>query len=152
MTYLDKNLINGEEIIYRTRKHFIIFLPPVILTVMMVIFLLSSNPYVRMLAFLPAIGAIFSWINEFLDYMTSEFAVTTKRIMMKEGFFVRHTNEARLTTLTNINTNQSLLGQLLNYGTVNINTFGGINDAFPEIPAPVTFQKHVQEQLDKIGR
>ncbi len=113
---------------------------------------MNANPFVVKLAFVPGIASLLAWANEFLDYTTSEFAVTTKRLLMTEGFFTRHTNQARLSTLTNISTEQSLLGQILNYGTVVINTFGGMNDAFPEIPAPNVFQKHVQAQLDKVTK
>lgn len=151
MRGIEANLLPDEQILYRTRKHYIIFFPPALLTLMTLIFLLNSNPFVVRVAFIPALAALVSWLNEWLDYITSEFAVTNKRIMMKEGFFTRHSNEARLTTITNISTTQSLIGQLLHFGTVIINTFGGMNDAFPEIPNPNEFQKQVQMQLDKLA-
>ena len=86
-----------------------------------------------------------------LEYITSEFAVTNKRIMMREGFFFRHMAEIRLNTLSQINVDQSLIGQMLGYGIVTLNAFGAF-DAFTMIASPVQFQKVANEQLDKVVR
>ncbi|MHB1949233.1 MAG: PH domain-containing protein [Gammaproteobacteria bacterium] len=152
MSFLDQNLLPGEEIIYRTRKHYILFLVPVLLTIATFYFLLNQNPYVAKVAFLPAIAAIISWANQFLTYVTSEFAVTNKRIRMREGFFYRHTNETRLATIADVSVNQSLVGQMLNFGTIFINAFGGGEDPFTQIASPNEFQRQLQAQLDLITR
>lgn len=150
MSYIDNNLLTDEKIIYRTKKHLIIFLMPVILTCVTYLFFINSNPFVVNVTFLPGIAALVSWLNTLLIYYTSEFAVTNLRIMMKEGFFFRHSNETRLTTVAKVSITQSLLGQILNYGAVFINTFGGDADSFTELASPVRFQKEVQEQLAKL--
>lgn len=71
--------------------------------------------------------------------------------MMREGFFFRHMAEIRLNTLSQINVDQSLLGQLLGYGIVSLNAFGAF-DAFTMIARPIEFQKCANEQLDKLVR
>ena len=141
MSYLDKNLIPGEEIAFRTKKNLILFLMPVVWTMIVV-----------KIGFIPAIATAVVWINGWLDYVTSEFAVTNKRVFMKEGFFFRHINETQLRTISNVTINQSLIGRIMNYGTVWVNTFGGENDPFTEIASPNEFQKQVQIQLDKVGK
>lgn len=150
MGYIDRNLLADETILYRTKKHLIIFLTPLIITGICVFFFYNSNPYVVKIAVIPAIAAAISWANQLLEYFTSEFAVTNKRILMKEGFFFRHSNDTRLPTIATVSVNQSLLGQILNYGTVVINTYGGGTDPFTEIDAPFGFQKTLQEQIDKL--
>jgi uncharacterized membrane protein YdbT with pleckstrin-like domain len=149
MSYIDKNLLSDEQIIYRTKKHFIIFLMPVIWVIVTISFLVNSNPYITYFAFLPGIVALISWLNMLLTYATSDFVVTNKRIMMKEGFFFRHTADVRLSTVAQVSATQSLLGQLLGYGAVFVNAFGAPTDSFTEIADPVQFQKQVQEQLNK---
>jgi uncharacterized membrane protein YdbT with pleckstrin-like domain len=145
--YIDKNLLPDEKILYRTKKHWIIFLMPFFLTLVTLFFLLNENPYLVKTAYLLAIVTILYWLNQFLLYVVSDFAITNKRVMMREGFFYRHTNETRLSTVANVGVNQSLLAQLLNYGTVFINTFGGETDSFTELDGPVEFQKRLQELL-----
>lgn len=147
MGYIDKNLIADETIIFRTKKSLIIFVTPLIWIIATGFFYFNPNPYVVKTAILPAIVGLISVLNTLLVYITSDFAVTNKRVMMKEGFFFRHANETRLTTIASVSINQSLLGQLLNYGTVTISPFGGNMDSFTDIAAPIVFQKKAQEQL-----
>ncbi len=149
MSYIDKNLLTDEKIIFRTKKHLIIFLVPMLWTIATAFCFFNENPFLVKAGLLPAIAGIGSWINNLLIYVTSEFAVTNKRVMMKEGFFFRHSNEIRLATVAKVSITQSLLAQVLNYGTVTLNPFGGAVDSFSEIASPFVFQKQVQEQLDK---
>jgi len=150
MNTLNTILLPDEEIVFQTKKHFIIFILPILLTCFALFFFLNSNPYVVKMAFLPAIAALFSAANQALLYMTSEFVITTKRIIMREGFFFKHTNNTRLATIANVSVNQSLVGQMLNYGTVILHAFGGDADPFMEIARPNEFQKNLQMQLDKV--
>jgi uncharacterized membrane protein YdbT with pleckstrin-like domain len=145
---LDNNLLPNEKIIFRTKKHWIIFLVPVVLTLITLGFLFNNNSFVIKLAFVPVIATLLAWANQLLLYWSSEFAVTTKRIIMKEGFFFKHTNEALLTAISSTSVDQSLLGQILNYGTVVIYTFGNA-DPFVQIAAPNEFQKQLQIQLSE---
>lgn len=153
MSYIDQNLLPDEQILFRTKKHIIVFLMPVILTIFCVYFAsyFYINPILTKLMWVPWAAALFFWLYVGIDYLTSEFVVTNKRVMMREGFFYRHTNEMRLTAISQVNVGQSLVGQLLNYGTVAIYAFGAF-DAFPLISRPVLFQKYVNEQLDKVVR
>ena len=147
MSYIDDNLLPGEKIIYRTKKHLIVFLYPLFWSVAIGFFFLHPNPVIHKLAFIPAIMAAFYWVNQYLIYHFSEFAITNIRILMREGFLIRHTNDTRLAAIANVTVNQSLLGQVLDYGTVFINSFGGESDPFREIDSPVKFQKQLQTEL-----
>lgn len=152
MNYIDKTLLPDEKILFRTKKHFIIFYMPIVWAVMTVAFLLTPNDIIHKLAFLPAVVAIITGFNQWLLYVTSDFAVTNKRIVMREGFFFRHMNEMRLATVSNMTVNQSLLGQLLGYGTVVVSPFGASSDIFTEISRPFDFQKAAQMALDQVGK
>jgi len=150
MTHIEKNLLSDEQIIYRTKKHWIIFFAPAAWIIAALFFVFNSNPWVVKAALAPALAALVIGIGKWLNYITAEFVITNKRVMMKEGFFTRHSNELRLATVSNMNVNQSLLGQLLDYGTVIISPFGGREDIFTEIAHPFEFQKQTQTQLDKL--
>lgn len=147
MSYIDKNLLADEKIIFRTKKSLIIFVSPLCWTIAAIVCFLNSNLYVAKIALAPALAAIFFWLNQFIHYTFSDFAITNKRVLMREGFFYRHTNDTLLATVSNVTVNQSLLGQAFHYGTVFINTFGGGADPFGEINNPVAFQKALQWHL-----
>lgn len=153
MGYIDKNLLSDERILFRTKKHLIIFFYPIVWTI------LSSYAYVYMrenallsqVAFAPWLVAAILWLYSWLEYVTSDFAVTNKRVMMREGFFTRHSNELRLAAISQVNINQSLIGQIMGYGDVAINAFGAF-DTFTYISKPNDFQRHVNQQLDNVTR
>lgn len=151
MSYLDRNLLPDERILFRTKKHWIIFLTPAFLTVFFLYATdyMQHNPILIQVVWVPWVIALIFWLYVWLEYLTSEFAVTNKRIMMREGFFVRHTTELRLATISQVNVVQSLIGQLLNYGTIFINAFGA-TDGYTLIAKPFLFQKYVNEQLDRV--
>jgi uncharacterized membrane protein YdbT with pleckstrin-like domain len=148
----ESQLLPEEKILFQTKKHFIIFLPSILTTLACFFFLFNGNPYVVKFAFLPAIAALLCWANDSLNYITSRFAVTTKRVRMREGFLYKHISEMRLATIANITVTQSLLGQVLNYGTVIIYPFGGNADPFEQIADPNTFVKQVELQMDSLGK
>ncbi|VVC75081.1 hypothetical protein AQUSIP_03570 [Aquicella siphonis] len=153
MSYIDRNLLPDEKILFRTKKHLIIFFYPLVLAILGIYAYdyMRNNEILQHVAWAPSLIILIFWGYVGLEYMTSEFAVTNKRVMMREGFFYRHANEMRINTIFQVNVDQSLLGQMLDYGMVSINAFGAF-DAYSMIAHPYTFQKAVNEQLDKLVR
>ena len=153
MSYIDRNLLPDERILFRTRKHIIIFLFPLLFLIFSIYagVYIRSNPILVRLEWAPWLVTAIWWAAVGIEYTTSEFAVTNKRLMMREGFFYRHALEMRLATISQVNIVQSLLGQLLDYGAIMINAFGA-NDSFSYIGKPYLFQKYVNEELDKLTR
>lgn len=151
MTYIDKNLLSGERILFRTKKHLIIFFFPLVLFVFSIFatIYMRYNPILVNLQWAPWFVTLIFFGYTWLEYVTSEFAVTDKRVMMREGFFTRHSNEMRLGAISQVNIDQTLIGQLFNYGTVSINAFGAF-DAYTLIAKPMDFQKCVNDNLDKL--
>lgn len=150
MGYIDRNLLPDEQIILRTKKHLIIFFYPMvwlILSVFSTIYMKNNYILVNVIWAPWVVGGIF-WAAVALEYFSSDFAVTNKRIMMREGFFYRHANEMRLSTISQVNVDQSPLGQLLGYGIVTIQAFGAI-DSFSVIANPFGFQRAAQLEMDK---
>ena len=65
------------------------------------------------------------------------YTVTNRRLYIKRGIVARHTQEAKLARVQNINTRQSVIERLLQVGTVDFDTAGeregtfaftGVND------------------------
>jgi uncharacterized membrane protein YdbT with pleckstrin-like domain len=152
MSYIDQTILPDETILYRTKKHYIVFLQPALWSIGALILFFNASPYVMYSGTVFALIAAFFWIITFLNFSVSEFAITNKRIIMREGFFVKHTNETRLSTIANVGVDQSIFGQILGYGIVTIKTYGGDDDPFSDIPNPFVFKKQLQTQLDQITK
>lgn len=153
MSYPDKNLLQNEQVLFRTKKHIIIFFFPVVLAVIsyFAYFSMSNQVILARIAWAPALVTLIFWINVYLEYITSKFVVTNRRVILQEGFFFRHSNDMRLNAIAQINVDQTLLGRILDYGILSLNTFGGTVDSFSMIAKPYYFQKAVNEQLDNLS-
>lgn len=151
MSYIDRNLLPDERIQFRTGKHLIIFLYPVLLGILAVYafqYMHANEMFGRVEWALPLVALLF-FASVWLNYITSEFVVTNKRIMMREGFFVRHMAELRIQTISQINVEQDLIGQVLGYGSIGLNAFGA-TDVFTTIANPSAFQRYANIELDKV--
>ena len=153
MGYVDKHLLDGERVVYRARLHRIIFLPPLalallglIVAVLIWVYLKNSQAAgIAGLAFL--IVALLVACPRFIRYTSSEFAVTNKRVIVKVGLVYRQTLELVLTKLETIGVEQTILGRLLNYGTIIVTGTGGTKEPFKDIANPLYFREQVQSQL-----
>ncbi len=117
--YVDSHLIMGETVVYSAKLHWIIYL-----TVKAILTL---------------------WIAPFIQRATSEFAITTKRVIIKEGLIARRTLEMNLSKIETVNVDQSITGRILNYGSITIIGTGGTHEVFHNIAHPMQFRKAFQE-------
>ncbi len=79
-----------------------------------------------------------------IDYATSEFGVTNKRVIIKVGFLRRKTLELLLRHVEAISVDQSVMGRLLNYGSVTLTGTGGVREVFHNISKPLEFRRQIQ--------
>ncbi len=149
MSYIRKNLLSDEQLVYSTRKHWVIFSFPSFWTIVGLILLMQKDILI-LLGYLTLIIALYYWIVAITTYLTSEFAVTNKRVLIKTGFTYRQTWETLLSKVATLEVKQNIIGRLLNYGTLIIQNTGGGKDSFTIINSPLLFRRKVQEQAEKM--
>ena len=126
MGYVESNLGPGEQVVHRGQLHWAIFLPGIVL--------------------LPILIGVFPLIAAFIARMSTEMAVTNKRVIIKAGLFSRRTIEMNLNKVENISVDQGILGRILNYGTITVVGTGGTREPFKWVAAPLDFRRAVQAQ------
>ncbi len=140
MGYIESNLMQGERIIHRTRLHWVIFLLPLLATVLIGLPTRENAPVILLICVI--------WlILKAITYVTAEFAVTDKRVIMKKGWIRRDSLEILASKVESLGVTQSVLGRILNYGTVSVHGTGGIMSQFRGISEPMEFRRKVQETL-----
>jgi uncharacterized membrane protein YdbT with pleckstrin-like domain len=142
-SYTDKYLMPGENVVYSTRLHWAVFLPAILWFVVGIGLLFKGPVGLLLLVFVGIPVAIASLIAR----ATSEFAVTNKRVLIKTGWIRRHSLETLLTKIESIRVEQSVLGRMLDYGTIVISGTGGSKEPFYKIAAPMMFRRRVQDQI-----
>jgi uncharacterized membrane protein YdbT with pleckstrin-like domain len=83
-------------------------------------------------------------------YLTSEFGVTSKRVLGKTGLVRLKTVDIVLAKVEAIRINQTILGRIFDFGDVYVTGTGGTVEVLSFIPDPVEFSKSIQEQLSLI--
>lgn len=148
MSYTKKILLANETIYYETKNHWVIFLLPGSLAIAsLCMFLLPS--ILKLLGYLGLMVALTYGVMSLTQYLTSEFAVTNKRVLIKLGFIKRQSWETLLQKIAGVEVEQTILGRLLGYGTIKILNTGGGKDIFTNIHQPLQFRREVQGQIEK---
>jgi uncharacterized membrane protein YdbT with pleckstrin-like domain len=142
MGYIEQNLVAGETVAYRTRLHWIMFLWPAVFLILAIIGFVGRQNYSALALF---IGLIWG-LNSYINFTSSEFGVTNRRVLIKVGFIRRHSLELLLPKVEGIAVDQGILGRILGYGTIIVTGTGGTKEPFRNIAAPMEFRKMVQQQ------
>jgi uncharacterized membrane protein YdbT with pleckstrin-like domain len=118
------------------------FLWPAVFLILAIIGFVGRQNY-SALALL--IGLIWG-LNSYINFTSSEFGVTNRRVLIKVGFIRRHSLELLLPKVEGIAVDQGILGRILGYGTIIVTGTGGTKEPFRNIAAPMEFRKMVQQQ------
>ena len=150
MSYLDDHLLNGERIVYRAKLHWTIFLTSIVVVLLGVglgILLQVVEPaYSFAGGALVGVGLLLA-IGPAVRYISSEFAVTDKRVLGKVGFIERESDETLLSKIEAIAVDQGVIGRIFGFGTVTITGTGGTQESFPRISEPLEFRRQIQSQI-----
>jgi uncharacterized membrane protein YdbT with pleckstrin-like domain len=144
MSYIDDNLLNGEDVVYRATLHPIIFAPA---TAVVVLGILVALAYSQTIGLVVGVIGVVMGTVALIRYNTSEFAVTNRRVIIKVGALGRRSLDVELNRVEGIDVEQSAFGRFFDYGTIGVRGVGGTEESFPAIAAPLAFRKHVQEML-----
>ncbi len=148
MSYVERTLIPNEQIVYRGRLTPFIFLDTVIFFLLFLMFRSGSSDVGHAIGAIMLLFAIITFISNLFRYRMSEFAVTTRRVVMKDGFIGRRSIEILLTKVEGIEVKQGLLEQLGSYGRLVVSGTGGTKQLFKWISKPFDFRAAIQKQIE----
>jgi uncharacterized membrane protein YdbT with pleckstrin-like domain len=127
MSYIREILRPDEKLLATGSMHWIIYWPAIALMALAVISLIvlgSTSVASRIIFLLFALAAIFFAIKEWFQQWITEIAVTDRRVIVKTGLIRRHTAEMNMGKVESVTVYQSILGRLLNYGSVHVRGTG----------------------------
>jgi uncharacterized membrane protein YdbT with pleckstrin-like domain len=148
--YVERHLLAGERVVYKTRLHWVLFVKPALVVLAGVILMVllrqvQDQPWLWIFgAAVALIGLVWAFVH-YVEVMTSEFAVTTSRLILKVGLISRYTTELLLAKVESIGVQQGLIGRLLNYGDLTVTGTGGAREVFRRVRDPIGFRNHVQQ-------
>ncbi len=156
MSYVEKNLAPGEEILLQPRYHWVRFVPGSSVAVLGAALAAGSALFVPAgtegaesplrSALLVVAGFLFlagglAVVWRALADSFDEFAITSFRVIRKSGFLTRSVRQIPLEKVQDVNVRSTLGGRWLSYGDVELQTAGSDSTViFPRILHPEKFR------------
>ncbi|HET9903224.1 MAG TPA: PH domain-containing protein [Xanthobacteraceae bacterium] len=149
MPYVDSVLQPGEIVRHRATIHWVVYLRGAVLLILsFFIWLLTPaegalhTVGIWLALFLLAMGVYFllrAWLRRWM----TEYAVTDRRVIYKQGLIWRKTMEVNMDKVSSVDVDQSIFGRLFNYGTVKIHSPGADPEPIREVGSPLDFRNHI---------
>lgn len=165
MSYIEASLVPGETVVYQTRLHWIVMLRHILLGLLLLagggalLSYLFSHPGLGITSeHLTEAGAaallacgLFAIIAGAVRRNATEMAVTTRRVVIKQGIVNRKTIEMLLNKIETIEVSEPMAGRMLGYGSITMVGTGGTSEPFHKIAHPLQFRGAVQQELEKLA-
>lgn len=142
--YIESNLARDEQVIEKAN---VSWLSQFWYLLLGFLFLLMGMPAKN--NFFLVVGAILIMIA-IINVLTTELAITNRRIIAKTGLIRRNTIELKVNRVESLGVNQSILGRIFNFGSIVVKGVGGSNAPIPFISKPMEFRQQVNNYLDSI--
>ena len=152
MSYVDTIVSGNEKVIYVGRVSLLSMFPTFLLAAVLVAVGIAAAfaPQAWFVgAALIAIGLIVV-LAALVKRMSTELAVTNKRVIAKFGLVSRRTIELNLAKLESIRVDQTVAGRLFNYGSIVLAGTGATLEPIPFIASPIAFRQAVQTAADDV--
>jgi uncharacterized membrane protein YdbT with pleckstrin-like domain len=128
MSYIDKSLAPGEEIVFRGRWPMIYWVGAWAALILLGVIIVG--------VFIFAAGAI--------HMLVTQFAVTDRRVVLKRGWLNVHTYELATETVEGVQLVQSIWGRIFGYGRVVVTGTGDAQIVFPPMAHPIAFRRAIE--------
>jgi uncharacterized membrane protein YdbT with pleckstrin-like domain len=150
MRYVNRVLQPDETVILAARLHPIIYLPVLWYLAAAAVALIASFQFgveVKMILQVAALVLLLfvaaSWARAAIRQVTTELAVTDRRVIYKCGLISRHTLEMNRGKVESVDVDQSLLGRVLGFGTVTVRGTGGSLEPIRLVRDPLRFRSSI---------
>ncbi len=154
MGYVTNNLMRDEQVIYEGKIHWFIFVPGAVFffVAIWVFNAMSGTVGGAIVASIAMLLSLSSLANAFIFKISTELAVTTKRVIAKTGFISRKTIELNHSKVESFNVDQSVFGRIFGFGTIVVCGTGGNRTPIPNIDNPLEFRRQAMNVVDEVGQ
>ena len=166
MGYVEESLQPGEVVVHRAFIHWSILAVPGVLasgSLLSVLLTLMlgprrhwkgqssidwefAGPIIICCGFLFLI-ALLLLVDARIKYRSSDFVITNRRVILKTGWLRRKMGELFLSEIEGIQVDQSMMGRLLDFGTLTVAGTGGSKVQFKGIQAPMRLRDALQTSV-----
>ena len=160
MTYPDKFLAPGETVAFELKPHWRALIAPVIMLLIEVFLAtwlyfsvddlsigsLSLSWLLWVIVIAVIVITIWRVLVPFGRWMTTQYVFTSRRIIVRRGLITKQGRDMPLNKVNNVSFHISVLGRILNYGALEIESASDDGDlAIDDVPNVQDIQRRVYE-------
>ena len=139
-SYIESSLGQNERIVYKAQVSWLSQFGRLVFGALFAL-LIREIPIIGIIGILFIIVAV-------LNVMTTELALTNKRLIAKAGFIRRQTIELNIDRAESLSVIQGFWGRIFNYGSIVIRGAGGSHAPIPYIARPMEFRQQFNDFID----
>ncbi|RRR75436.1 MAG: hypothetical protein EI684_04675 [Candidatus Viridilinea halotolerans] len=163
MDYIEQQLSAGEQILYVARQHIFVLITNILAelslisllvaagvashmafdTKSLVIGQMTASNLILLICFGISTIVLISGFVDYLRWSSDQYIVTDRRVIQLHGVINKRAVASSLEKINDVELRQSLLGRMLNFGTIAILTASGeeSNNVMDRIADPVQFKR-----------
>lgn len=146
MSYVEKTLTSGESVEQFIKYHWWYLTYPALLIFFGFIGLVVDNIFIFYLAIALIIYSILELILRAIKRLSTEQALTNRRVFRKTGLISRNTDELVLEKIETVAVNQSVFERILNFGDIEFTGTGGVYIRFEYVPDPTAVKRDFEQK------
>ena len=152
MAFPTRLLNEGEEVVLDLNPHWSTLVKPLALLLLVLAATIAGavlNTYVGYGLAVVLLGTV-GWASlRVARRQTTEFVVTTDRLVYRSGLFAKHGKEIPLERINDISFNQSVFERMIGTGDLAIESAGAQSrETFSDIPKPSQVQNEIYRQME----
>jgi uncharacterized membrane protein YdbT with pleckstrin-like domain len=165
MGYITSNLAPGESIRAVVKVHWGILFPAIWALVVLAaaVWVAQAGLLAAWLAqaeipvsvWIPvgilAVVCLVTVVHALVYLLTTEIAVTDRKVVAKWGLLGRRTIEQRLGKIESVTVDQNLLGRLFDYGSVYVHGTGSGSTPMRYVARPIWVRREIEEAIEAAG-
>ncbi len=163
MPFPRRHLHEGEEIVIDRRPHLWFLIPAFALLLAVVVAgavlaqILNpgsgrANGFISWAVFAAGVLAAVAFMWKFLNWRTTNFVVTTDRLIYRAGVVAKQGKEIPLERINDISFNQSIFERLIGAGDLMIESGGERGQQrFSDVNRPFDVQNEIYRQIERAG-
>jgi uncharacterized membrane protein YdbT with pleckstrin-like domain len=154
----DRDLLPGETVLLSVHRHPVVILRRVLMPLLVALVVLIGGAFLPLPTTLGELRWFFLLILliAFLVYLDIQWiiwrsetlTITDQRVLYRRGVFGRFSRSTGLARVQDVTTAQGLLGRMLNFGTVEVESAARDGaEVFDHVPNPANFRNVLFEQV-----
>lgn len=142
--------LRGRELLSRTWQAIVAG----VLILVVALFLMFKPDFTPtgVIALIIALVPLAEVVRIFADWLNERYIITNRRVMEVRGVINKHVRDSALEKVNDVELDQSVVGRILGYGTVQIITGSDIGvNMFRRISNPVRFKREMLNAKERLG-